>query len=237
MCEQLWRIIECENDAESRIAAIQAFAQLDARGLCQRIRESQISDTWVLNGLINSVPASVARSERLIDLLPERWQDFARAEIRESVSHEELAGQRAILVDQSEPAEDRLESIEFCGAMRDRGAVASLLEIVRNRSEPAQLREQALDSLGAIGGREAIDELICVVCGERGVSEEGMLMATSVLHHTESGRNALDPYGRDRLLRRLAAIDPAAPCVPFVLSASEGYPIREGAACRTSSRM
>ena len=54
-------------------------------------------------------------------------------------------------------------------------------------------------------------------------------MAAAALRHTTGSRKALDPLGRDQLLRRLAVVDPEEACVEFILTALEGYPIREGA--------
>jgi hypothetical protein len=228
LCDELWRHIESETDMSLTKAAVQAFAEINPRELCRRARAARVIDNWALNCMHDALPPAVLRQERIIDLLPGAWQDFAGSDLRDEMSDAELAAKRRLIVAPETPEEDRWEAIAFAGAVRDVAAAPLLLALLNDARAPLRLREQSIDSLGAIGGRASIDALIQIVTDQLPITIEGRRMAATVLRHTIGSLKALDPGGRDQLLRRMAAINPAEPCVEYILMALEGYPIRDG---------
>jgi len=228
--DELWREIETNDDMEFTQAAVDVFVQLDAHNLCRRARQAQNLSTWVLNCMVESLPPSVARGESLDELLEAEWRDYAGFDLRGGATNEEVERIRATLVDASADAADRLEAVKHAGAARDGGAVPALLKIVADHAEDPEVRQQAIDSLAAIGGRAGTDGLIDLIFREDRTHVESVRMAAATLRNVDASRGALDPPGRDRILRRLAALPPDDWRIEHGLTALEGHPIRDGAA-------
>ena len=224
----LWRGIENDLDGVLTGAAISALAEVDAVDLCRRARRAKEMSTWALNCLVESVPASIAREQRLEELLPMVWRDNSGFDIRGGATDAEIRHIRSTLANDAAAADDRKEAVIHAGAARDAASVPALLSILANEAEQNETREQAIDSLAAIGSREAIDGLVEAILAEQqqtcGVAE----MAANTLRHVPASRGALDPIGRDRLLRWLTILEPADSRVEAILTALEGHPIREG---------
>lgn len=227
--DELWQAILTTDDMELTELAVEAFAALDAVELCRRARKQKELRTWAVNCMSNAVPSSVACREGLDQLLTGEWETFAGAEVRGGATHAELEVIRATLANQSRTDEDRREAAIRAGAARDVGAVPHLLGILFSGTANRSLLEQTLFSLGSIGGRDATDALISLVLGDRPIADEFARMAAAGLRNVEGGRKALDPIGRDRLLRRVAALAPDTPQLKFMLAALEGFPVRDGA--------
>jgi hypothetical protein len=227
--EELWSEIRANADMPLVKAAAEAFAQLDARELARRARRATGLDNWAIQCIVDAVPPSVVRSEKLFKLMAGEWGEYGGFEVRGGATSSEIDSIRAALADPQLAPEKRRTAIIHAGAARDRGSVPALLEILTPGAFDDDIQAQAIDSLGAIGGREAIDGLVEIVLGERNLAEELVSMAVQVLRNVGGTRGALDPVGRDRLVRRLAALPPDDLRLERILSALEGHPLRDGA--------
>ena len=200
---------------------------LDPTGLCHLAKQAGNISTWALNCMVNSLPSAILRKERVIDLLPGAWGDYAGVELRQEVTDEELVAMRSKLDDRKATAEDRIEAARFLGAMHDAGSTSALAALIGDQSAPPELREAAVDGIASIGGRAAVDALVGVVTGEIPSSTGGRRIASAALRNTSGSRKVLDPSGRDRLLRHLATSRDDEQTA-YILTALEGHPIRDG---------
>jgi hypothetical protein len=226
--EELWR--ELQRNQEGPVAAeiVEALAELDARNLCMLAHQSAELSTWVINCIVESVPATVAKELCLDELLTPEWQDYAGFDLRGGATAEETERIRSCLGDQTAAKEDQFEAVIHAGAARDAGSVPALRDITADPRQETGMRHQAIDSLGAIGGRQAVDCLVDVVFGKMEGLPEGPRLAATMLREVSGSRAALDPTGRDRLLRGLAVLSPNEPAIEHLLTALEGHTIRDG---------
>ncbi len=224
---ELWREITTSNDNASVEAAVEAFAMLDPVALCRSAKQAGSISTWALNCIVESLPTAIVRKERLIDLLPGAWSDYASVKLRQEITDDELAEKQSKLEDRRANVEDKIQVARFLGAVQDSGSTSTLAAIVGDESVPLQLRETAVDSLGSIGGRAAVDTLVGLVTGEIPSSIGGRRIASVALRNTSGSRKVLDPPGRDRLLRYLASSRNDEQ-IEYILTALEGHPIRDG---------
>ncbi|HEY4313318.1 MAG TPA: NACHT domain-containing protein [Pirellulales bacterium] len=226
--DSLWRVIEENRDMALVEGAVRAYAELDPIDLSRRALRARQLDNWAVNCLLESVPAPIAREQGLDALLTGAWADVAGFAVRGGASAEECQEIRRIVADPEVAEEERRHAIMRAGAARDSDAVDLLKTIVENPSVAIELREQAIDSLGAVGDRPSVNALVDYVIGLRQVPDRCARMAAHVLRHCEASQRALDPRGRDRLLRRLAVLPADHARVEFLLTALEGFPIRDG---------
>ena len=82
--------------------------------------------------------------------------------------------------------------------------------------------------MGRIGGRDALQAILDILLNRAG-TEIMARMAATALMQPYGRRLHLDPRGRDRLLRRLAAIPASSVLVKYLLMALDNLPIRDGA--------
>jgi hypothetical protein len=227
--DELWQEVVSSDDMELTKLAVSGFAAMDAEDLCRRARKQKDLSTWAIECMTNAVPSSVARREGLDELLTGEWETFAGTDVRGGATESEIASIRQALSDPSLSDQDRREAAIRAGAAKDQGAVAALLGILNSPRAERNLLEQTIFSLGLIGGRDATDALIRMVLGDPPFDDEFVLMAAAALRNVAGGRKALDPPGRDRLLRRVAALPPETPHLKFIFAALEGFPVRDGA--------
>ena len=226
----LWEEIRHNHNMALTARAVEAFAELDPVGLARRARAASGLDNWAIQCIVDAVPASVGRQEQLDELLDGAWRDVAGFDAKGGGTD---ADRQAVLAALTNPTLDRDDlrtaSIQ-AGALRDPGTVPALLRFLADGSVDHELQEQAIDSLGVIASRDAIDSLVDIVTGDRRLPAESVSMAVALLSHRGQNRKALDPIGRDRLLRRLAVLAPEDERLESILLALEGCPLREGAA-------
>jgi hypothetical protein len=228
--DELWAEI-CRNQNMSLTkAAVEEFADLDATNLATRARATVGLDNWAIQCIVDAVPKPVAHQARLDDLLDGRWRDYAGFDARGGATDADRNVVRSALENRATPRDDLLDAIIHAGAMQDGPSVPLLVLLLCETADDGELREHLIDSLGAIGGRKSVDALIDVVIGTIPASSENIKAAVAVLRHSGSRRKALDPPGRDRLLRQLAVLSPESPPVMSILAALEGCPLREGVA-------
>ena len=227
--DQLWHAVVTNDDMDLVELAVNAFAAMDAVELCRRARKQKTLSTWAIECMTNAVPRSVARREALDELLTGEWETFAGFDVRGGATPVEVAAIRAALADSALSDEDQREAAIRAGAARDRESVPGLLGILYRPSATRETLEQVIFSLGLIGGRQATDALVRLVLGEPAMTEELLMIAAAGLRNVGDGRRALDPVGRDRLLRRVAALPPDTPKLKFVFASLEGFPVRDGA--------
>jgi len=228
--DELWREIilrHRDNDLSAMIAFIEAFAALDPVDLCRRAK-----GTGELGGderyIVSSVPARVAREVGLVKVLGDRWP-YTGSQLGGGIINAELKSMRDAVTDQTRSDEDRCEAFTFLRSIQDAESVPALVSLLTNESMPREIQRETLWSLAAIGGQMAVDALVDVVTGKIAVSEGAKRSASITLRNTTDAMAALDPVGRDRLLRRLVLMRRDDPHVKFVLAALEGHPIRDGA--------
>ncbi|WP_193376995.1 NACHT domain-containing protein [Frigoriglobus tundricola] len=227
---ELWSEIEANRDMKLTKLAVEAFAELDPTDLARRARASSGLDNWTIQCITESVPPSIRRQERLDELMVGEWRDYAGLDARGGATARDLDAIRSVLANPGAAEEDRRVAVIQAGAARDGGAVAALVKLLRAESTSPDLLEKVLDSLGVIAGRAAVDALVGVVLGTPALADEAVRVGIGVLRHRGFNKKALDPVGRDRLVRQLAALPPDAPGLEPILQALEGCPIREGAA-------
>jgi energy-coupling factor transporter ATP-binding protein EcfA2 len=226
--EELWEEIRGNRNMPLTKAAAEAFADLDPEGLAARARTAQGLDNWAIQCIVDAVPRSIARKERLDELLHGMWREYAGFDARGGATEADRHAIRATLARRDIDRDDLSTAVIHAGATQDAAAVPLLLSLLAESAEDQDLQRSVIDSLGTIGGREAVDALIDVVLGDLPASDEGVTSAIAVLHHSGARRKALDPPGRDRLLRRLAVLAPEDARVEKVLEALEACPLREG---------
>lgn len=227
---ELWEEIRHNHHMASTARAVEAFAELDPVGLARRARAASGLDNWAIQCIVDAVPASVGRREQLDELLDGAWRDVAGFDAKGGGTDADRQAVRAALTNPRLDRDDRRTAIIQAGALRDPGSVPALLRFLAEGYSDCELQEQAIDSLGVIASRDAIDALIDMVTGDRRLPAGSVSMAVALLSHRGQNRKALDPIGRDRLLRRLAVLAPDDGRLESILLALEGCPLREGAA-------
>ncbi len=228
--DELWAEIRRNQNMSLTKAAVEAFAGLDATDLAKRARTTDGLDSWAIQCIVDAVPKPVARRERLDELLDGRWRDYGGINARGGATDADRARVRSALENRATPEADLQEAVIHAGAMQDGPSVQLLVSLLRDRAADDELRQHLVDSLGVIGGRDAVDALIDVVLGRIPASADDVKSAVAALRHRGSRRKALDPPGRDRLLRQLAVLPPESPVVLNILATLEGCPLREGVA-------
>ncbi len=226
--EALWAEIRSNQDMTLTNALVDVFAELDAEDLSRCARIAKGLDFWIIQCIVDAVPASVGRREQLDDLLTGAWRDYAGFDARGGVTEEDLKAIRAALVNPALDRGDRRTAVIHAGVARDLGCLPGLLTLLTQEESDHDLQGQVIDSLGSIGGREAIDKLVSIVIGEHICVAENQTMAGNVLSHAIGQRKLLDPGGRDRLLCRLAALPPDDPSLENILTALASCPLRDG---------
>jgi hypothetical protein len=227
---ELWAEIRRNRNMALTKAAVEVFADLDAAELVTRARAAEGLDNWAIQCIVDAVPKPVARKERLDELLHGLWRDYAGYAARGGATDADRKAVRSALESHATPRDDLWEAIIHAGAMQDGPSVPLLVSLLRERAKDGELGQHVIDILGTIGGREAVDALIDVVTGTIPASADNIRSAIAALRHRGSTRKALDPPGRDRLLRQLAVRPPESPQVYSILAALEGCPLREGVA-------
>ncbi|HEX3994167.1 MAG TPA: HEAT repeat domain-containing protein, partial [Acetobacteraceae bacterium] len=227
---ELWGEIQSNRNMGLTKLAVEALAELDPTDLARRARTATGLDNWAIQCIVDSVPPSIAREERLDELLSGEWRDYAGLDARGGATEKDIDAIRAVLDDPNCSEEDLRVAIIHAAAAKDGGAVPGLLKLLRDDHPYPDIQENVIDSLGMIAGREAVDALVGVVLGKPHLSTDAVAVAVAVLRHSGHNKKALDPVGRDRLARRLAVLAPDAPGPEPILQALEGCPLREGAA-------
>lgn len=227
---ELWKRINGTRDLDIKQLGVVLFARLDAVALCKAIRAEKEADQYVLDCIAAHVPASVGRSERILDLMDGAMRERAEAELWGGPSPDEIAANRKKLTDPATDADEFRHSILFSGAARDLESVAALERLLRRGDLSEALQEEISTSLGLIGGKEASRVLVEIVVGKIPGSRVAIGLARRSLQHCEGGRRRLAPLGRDLLLRRIACTDIKQPRQIVMLSALQGFPIRTGMA-------
>lgn len=225
---ELWSDIANEDDMGLVEGAVNAYAEMDAVGLCRRARQAKGLSNWAIECVLNAVPDHILRQERMDELLSGMWRDYWGLEIKGGATAAELSAIMSLLAASHLEAGDRKEAIIHARATRDSRALPLLLRIAESPDELEDLREQAIDSIGAIGGRVAVEGLVRIVVGDRAAPPAVVRMAVAVLRHSGHNSKALDPAGRDQLVRRLAVLPFEAEQLSAILGALEGIPLRDG---------
>ncbi len=224
--ELLWQEVRSGEDMPFTRLAVEALADLDGTELCRRARATASLSAWAIQCIVDAVPTSLARSERLDELMSGEWRDYAGYDAIGGPDNATLQSIRAILADTEATAADRREAAIQAGAARDEASIPLLEPLLTHVDENVAV--QAAYSLGIIGGRAAVDALIDYVLGEHR-QESVVRVAIARLRHEGNPLGALDPVGRDRILRRLAVISFDDGRVNIALDVLQGYPIRDGA--------
>jgi NACHT domain len=226
--DELWTAIRANHDLALTKLAVEALAELDATGLARRARATTGLDNWAIQCIVDAVPASVARDEQLDELLSGEWRDYAGFDARGGATHQDFDAIRAVLENPSSAEDDLREAAIHAGAAGDASLVPPLVNLLSEDFRFPAVQETVLDSLGAIGGREAVDALVGVVLGMPRLTKDAVTAAIGVLRHYGHNKKALDPVGRDRLLRRLCVVPADAGKTEPILRALQACPIREG---------
>ncbi len=227
--ETLWSEIAKDKDEDLALCqlAVQAYVELDVYDLIRRVRQHPPS-SFALNCLIESIPAGIARDERLDQLLSGEWRDVAGLDWMGGATDAERAQFHHALRNWSVPAEDLREVVLQVGGSGDESAIPALVRMVVSEELPDRVREEAVTSIGRIGGLLAVHALIDILLNPA-IPKAMAQMAAMAFVLRSSQRLRLDPRGRDRLLRRLAAIPPTDPQVTNLLTVLENLTIRDGA--------
>jgi hypothetical protein len=226
--DELWSHILNNEDMAICRMAVQAYGQLDPVDLIRRARSTPPS-SWAINCMLDAVPATVAREERLDQLLEGEWRDVAGLDVMGGATESERSELHDRLNQHDIASADLREAVMQIGSSQDPSAIPALVRIANNDSLDAAVREEAVSSLGQIGGSQAVKAVIDLLLGGPAVSDAIARMAATMLARPSNQRLNLDPRGRDRLLRRLAAIPASSPRVEYYLTALHGFPIRDGA--------
>jgi hypothetical protein len=126
------------------------------------------------------------------------------------------------------PPADLREAILQIGGSHDASAIPLLVDIVNCVTLPDNVREEAVSGISRIGGSEAVQRLLDTLLNTDG-SEILARMSAAAFMNPGRSRLCLDPRGRDRLLRRLAASPAANILAKYLLMALDHLPIRDGA--------
>lgn len=225
--DELWRAVEGNEDLAATEACALALAELDPADLVRRAKRTAGLNDYAVQCVLQAVPGPVARRGGLDALLSGPWQEYAGLEAPAGVTAREIVRIRATLRAPPGDPEECHTAIVRAGAVRDEGCVPLLVRFLTTHDVEEFLLQQAVYSLGQIGGRDAVDALVGVVVDQT-FSADVTQAAIEALSANDYA--ALDPVGRDRLVRRIAASDPRDPRLADYLSCLEGYPVRDGAA-------
>lgn len=209
--------------------AVESYALLDASDLCRFALGAGNISNWAIECITNSVPKAIIRKEGFDRLLSGEWGDYFGMQAAGGATTEQKASIRAVLTSPTADRADRREAVIRAGAARDEAAIPMLLKFIEDEAEDETVREKAVESLGTIGNRAAVDILVSLLTGDRSASEPMANMAVWVLRHTGHNAKALDPVGRDQLIRRLAVLPIEDRRLLRILSAIERHPVRDGA--------
>jgi WD40 repeat protein/nucleoside phosphorylase/energy-coupling factor transporter ATP-binding protein EcfA2 len=223
--DELWRIIENKEYPVTTTAAVQAFAELDPAELVSRVSSAKTLDFLLHRSILDSVPSSLIVPEALEGVIEGPWRPLASLVIVKAKSDREIAAVRGALRNPSLDSEARATAIRIAAMSRDAGAVPDLIEMLRPGFPDHESQKEAIDGLGQIGGRASVEALTDVLV-DVGRPEELAGHASAAL--SLQGSAALDPAGRDRLLRYIAASDPVSKRLGDVFYALMDYPIRTG---------
>jgi hypothetical protein len=226
--KDLWSHIFKNEDTAICQMAVQAYGQLDPVNLIRRARSTPPS-SWAINCILDAVPATVAREERLDQLLEGEWRDVAGLDVMGGATESERAELHDRLNQHGIASADLREVVMQIGSSQDQSAIPALVRIANDDSFDGAVREEAVSSLGRIGGSHAVKAVIDLLLSGPAVSDEIARMVATMLARPSNQRLNLDPRGRDRLLRRLAVIPASSPRVEYYLTALQGFPIRDGA--------
>jgi hypothetical protein len=225
----LWAEISKEKDEDLKLckAAVDAHAALDAVDLIRRALHKPPSG-WAINCLMDAIPAPLAREYRLDQLLEGEWRDVAGLAWMGGATEDERTHLLQRLSDWDSPAADLREAVLQVGGSQDESAIPLLIAIVNGDTLPERVREEAVTSLGRIGGKAAVQALLDILLNRPDDETLARMSATAFLTPS-SRRICLDPCGRDRLLRRLAAMPAASINAKYLLMVLDTIPIRDGA--------
>ena len=228
--DELWQQIRQNENMSLTKATVEALAELDPLDLARRARTTPGLDNWAIQCVVDAVPKSIAIQERLDELMPGEWGDYAGFDARGGATSEECEALRSVLTAPAPARDDLRTAIIHAGAAREPGAVPALVNMLASGFDDVDLQQQAIDSLGAIASPDAVNALVDVVLGDRPLVDASASMAVAVLCHGGGKRGALNPIGRDRLVRRLAALSPNDKRLSRILATLEGHPLRDGIA-------
>lgn len=226
--DALWTEISKGKDEDLKLckSAIEAYAALDAVDLIRRVMARRPS-SWAINCLMDAIPPAIAREYRLDQLLDGEWQDVAGLDWMGGATTAERSGLHQRLSQLDAPPADLREAVLQAGGSHDESAIPLLIEIVNHETLPGRVREEAVTSISRIGGSDAVQVLIDILLNVSGGEVMARMAATAFM---SPGRHlGLNPRGRDRLIRRLAAIPAASVAVKYILIALDNTPIRDGA--------
>jgi HEAT repeat protein len=215
--DELWNKI-CEG-LEVNVF-VEAYAELDARGYVQRIKEFdahgdvQLQDR-LLRSLrrIRSPESSKAMVERILsgDRRSVAVIGFAISEVLTGEGRKAL---RDALADPGLDADVRASTMDALGMARDYQSAGRLVEIAL--SDEA-LSDRAIKSLGFIGGRVAGAALVRLLPQTRDMEKSRRILSAL--------RNIRETEARNGLLQELAVCAPDDPLLPAILEALHEKPI------------
>lgn len=208
--------------------AVNTYAELDARGLAERVQRTPVS-SWAINCLLEAIPAPIARELRLDELLTGEWRDIAGFDWMGGTTEAERKQLHRLLEQRDTAPGDLREAVMQAGASRDESFIPSLIRVSQCQSLPDHVREEAVTSIGRIGGLQAGQAIRELLLSGSAVSDAMARMSSMMFVQSASQRVQLEPQGRDELLRRLAAVSPTNSRVEHFLTALEDSSIRDGA--------
>lgn len=193
---------------------VDEYIALDALDLVQRTVEhlDAIPD-FSLQFVLLNVPRAVAVKQQLYAAVDQRRADFHGWTNPRAVSAAEIAQRRdALLASDNAPARIRDLCWEL-GNFRDEQSAPRILELLTSGAAwPEDTFENMVFALAAIGTRAALDGLIDLLFVEN-ASGDHLWRIERELREP----HVLDPEGRDRNLRRVAALPSTDPRVALGL--------------------
>lgn len=201
--EALWQELMSDDDTASVSDAIHALMAIDADAFGHRVRATDNLAVW----------SHVSRCQSASDLL------LTKVPLKIALRDPPAVMSEMMTV----------ESVSVVGAFQISETATSLGEIIRNPGSSLDLRDKAVECLCGQTGRFVTDMLVDIVTGTVPVSEDSRKRAARALGNTNAGRQLLDVEGRDRLILFLSQVGIENACLPEVLRALMGHPIREGA--------
>lgn len=224
VANRLWELFADGPETDNGRAAAAAFAEFAPREFARRVRAARATlSVAALERALEVLPPAVARQEQLSETVQTGFG------LRNPWTTErERAGDRRLIADPSAGNGNRLMAIGRAADARDADAVPAL-ERVALTSGDEMLRGSALSAIARINSAQGSAILVDVLlaAAPNGLAER----ASGLL--SRSGESCLDPAGRDRILRRLSALEPTDARIPVLLSALAGHPIRIGVAVLT----
>lgn len=221
VANRLWELFAVGPETDDGRAAATAFAEFAPREFAHRVRAARATlSVAALERALEVLPPAVARQEQLSETVPNGFG------LRNPWTTErERAGDRRLIADPSAGNGNRLMAIGRAADARDADAVPALRQVALTSGDEL-LRGSALSAIARINSAQGAAVLVDVLltAAPNGLAER----ASGLL--SRSGESCLDPAGRDRILRRLSALEPTDARVPVLLSALAGHPIRNGVA-------